>query len=139
MGRILAIDYGRRRCGIAVTDPLRLSINPRDPVEPAQLLSQVLELARDGDLDAVVLTRSAHRDGTPNPIQRDIDRFAARLNDALPELELAFEDEFGTSREASDHLRATGVPKGRRSRKGALDSVSAGLILERYLRDRGIW
>ena len=139
MGRILAIDYGKRRCGLAVTDPLRLSVNPLPFVPPAELLSAVSEFVADGELDMVLLTRSAHRDGTPNDVQAAIAGFAERLQKKHPTLPVEYQDEFGSSREAMHHLRAAGVGRKARARKGALDSVSAGIILERYLRDSGIW
>ena len=139
MGRILAIDYGGRRCGLAVTDPLRLSVNPRPVVSPEAVLAVVEEVAAEGDLDRVVLTRSSRADGTPNPIQARIDRFAARLAERLPGLPIDYQDEYGSSKEARSLLRTAGVGKRRRAAKGALDSVSAAVILERYLRDQGIW
>ena len=139
MGRILAIDYGRRRCGVAVTDPLRLSVNPRPIVSPDDLLGVVEAAYAEGDLDLVVLTRTLHADGTPNEVQGDVARFAERLNRALPDLSVAYQDEHGSSREARDLLRTSGVGKRRRAQKGALDSVAAAIILERYLRGAGIW
>lgn len=139
MGRILAIDYGAKRCGIAVTDVRRLSVNPLPWVAPAELLDYVRAYAKTEDLDTVVLTESRRLDGSANAIQERIDGFAERLREALPELEVAFQDEAGSSREATQHLIRTGVGRKRRSAKGALDSVSAGIVLERYLRGAGIW
>ena len=139
MGRILAVDYGRRRCGVAVTDPLRLSVNPRPLVAPGELLDAVAAVHAEGDLDLVVLTRTVQADGTPNDVQADITGFAERLAERLPGLPVAYQDEHGSSREARALLRTAGVGKKRRARKGALDSVSAAIILERYLRDAGIW
>ena len=139
MGRVLAIDYGHKRCGIAVTDELRLSVNPRPWVAPAELLAYVEAFAKTENLDTVVLTESRRLDGSANAIQERIDGFAERLKKALPALEIAFQDEAGSSREATQHLIRTGVGRKRRSEKGALDSVSAGIILERYLRAAGIW
>ena len=135
----MAIDYGAKRCGIAVTDELRLSVNPRPWVAPAELLEFVTAFAKTEDLDLVVLTESRRLDGSPNAIQERIEGFAARLKTALPELAVAYQDEPGSSKEATRHLIATGVGRKRRGEKGALDSVSAGIILERYLRDAGIW
>ena len=139
MSRILAIDYGAKRCGLAVTDPLRLSINPQPVCAQAELLQRVRELADGGELGTVVLTRSTHRDGTANTVQGAITGFAERLRKALPEVAIAYQDEFGSSKEARTLLRERGVGKKRRAQKGALDSVAAGIILERYLLDAGIW
>ena len=139
MSRILAIDYGRKRCGIALTDPLRLSINPRPFLPPEQLMTFVKTLHSEDDLALVVLTRSTRGDGSDNPIQADISSFAERLHKALPELTIDYEDEAGSSQDAMRHLIAGGVGRKARASKGALDSVSAGIVLERYLRRVGIW
>lgn len=122
-----------------MTDPLRLSVNPRPVVGPDDLLAAVEEVAAEGDLDLVVLTRSTRADGAPNPVQGAIDRFAGRLTERLPGVGVDYQDEYGSSREARALLRTSGVGKKRRAAKGALDSVSAAIILERYLRDAGIW
>ncbi len=135
----MAIDYGRKRCGVAVTDELRLSVNPRPWVAPEALLAYVTAFAKTEALDLVVLTESTRFDGSPNPIQAHINRFAGRLREALPGLTIAFQDEAGSSREATSHLIDSGVGRKRRADKGALDSVSAGIILERYLRAASIW
>ena len=135
----MAIDYGGKRCGVAVTDELRLSVNPRPWVAPGDLLEYVGAFAETEGLDLVVLTESRRLDGSANAIQEQIDGFAARLRKRLPEVGIAYQDEAGSSREATQHLIATGVGRKRRGRKGALDSVSAGIILERYLRAAGIW
>ena len=116
---------------MAVTDPLRLSVNPRPVVSPEALLGVVAEAAAEGNLDRVVLTRSTQADGSPNAIQARIDRFAARLAERLPGLSIDYQDEHGSSREARAILRTAGVGKRRRAAKGALDSVSAAIILDR--------
>lgn len=139
MGRILAIDYGAKRCGLAVTDELRLSVNPQPWVAPEDLLDFLKAYAKTELLDIVVLTESRRLDGSANAIQKRIDGFAERLREALPLVEVAYQNEAGSSKEATQHLIRAGVGRKRRSAKGALDSVSAGIILERYLRAAGIW
>ena len=139
MGRVMAIDYGKRRCGVAVTDPLQLSINPRPYVAPEELITFVKTSHSTDDLEILVLTESRRLDGSDNPIQADIRRFAERLSKELPDLKIEYEDEAGSSRDAMQHLIASGVGRKARAQKGALDSVSAGIILERYLRRANIW
>ena len=139
MGRIVAVDYGKKRCGVALTDPLRLSVNTRPVVDPMDLLDELIAISKEDEIDIIVLTESQHANGTANTIQADIIRFAERLKKELPTCEIAFQDEYGSSKEARQLLRVQGVGKKARSQKGALDSVSAGIILERYLRDSGIW
>jgi len=135
----VAVDYGKQRCGIAWTDTLQLSINPQPWVSPTDLEDFIVTLVNRDEVQLVVLTKSKHIDGTENTIQKDIDRFAVRLNKRLPDLEIAYAEEYKSSKEAAQYLRDTGVGKKKRSQKGALDSIAAGIILERYLRDSGRW
>ena len=138
-GRIMAIDYGARRCGIAVTDSLRLSVNPLPFVPTAELMSFLERYFRNETVGIVVLGESRHADGQANDIQKAIEGFAERLARQFGGLEVVFQDESGSSREAMQHMLHTGVGRKKRSDKGTLDSVSAGIILERYLRASGIW
>ncbi len=139
MGRIVAIDYGKRRCGIAWTDPLQLSVNPQPWIAPEKLLDYIVDFVSSDDVSLVLLTKSQHIDGTANTIQKDITCFAERLIKKIPSLQIDFTDEYKSSKEAAQYLRNTGVGKKKRSEKGALDSIAAGIILERYLRDSGRW
>jgi len=139
MGRIVAIDYGKQRCGVAWTDPLQLSVNPQPWIRPDELLDFLVAFVASEEVELVLLTKSQHIDGTANPIQQDINRFAERLKKKNPAIKLDYADEYKSSKEAVQHLRNTGVGKKKRSKKGALDSVAAGIILERYLRDSGRW
>jgi putative Holliday junction resolvase len=139
MGRIVAIDYGKQRCGVAWTDPLQLSVNPQPWIAPSELLDFVVDFIAAENVDLVILTKSQHKDGTANTIQKDIDRFAERLKKKNPSINLDYADEYKSSKEAAQYLVNTGVGKKKRSKKGALDSIAAGIILERYLRDTGRW
>ena len=122
-----------------MTDPLRLSINPQEACSPTELMSRLSQYYAEGDLGTVVMSKSLHADGNANAIQADATSFAERLKKKLPDLEICFQDEFGSSKEARSLLIQQGVRKKKRSARGALDSVSAAIILERYLLDKGIW
>jgi len=139
MGRVVAVDYGKQRCGIAWTDTLQLSINPQPWVSPDKLEDYLAKLVKEDDIQLVLLTKSSHVDGTANTIQKHIDSFAERLKKRIPTLEIDYTEEYKSSKEAAQYLRNTGVGKKKRSQKGALDSIAAGIILERYLRDSGRW
>ncbi|MFK8058026.1 MAG: Holliday junction resolvase RuvX [Saprospiraceae bacterium] len=139
MGRVVAVDYGKKRCGIAWTDVLQLSVNPQPWITPDKLEDYLADLISNDDVQLVLLTKSKHVDGTDNTIQKDIDRFAERLKKRVPSLQIDFAEEYKSSKEAAQYLRDTGVGKKKRSEKGALDSIAAGIILERYLRDTGRW
>lgn len=139
MARVVAIDYGMQRCGIAWTDTLQLSINPQPWVAPDKLEDYLVDLVQQDEVELVLLTKSKHIDGTANAIQEHIDRFAERLKKRLPDLRIDFAEEYKSSKEASQYLINTGVGKKKRSEKGALDSIAAGIILERYLCDTGRW
>jgi len=139
MGRVVAVDYGKKRCGIAWTDTMMLSINPQPWVEPSVLEDFIASQVESNDIEIVVLTKSKHIDGADNTIQKDIDRFAEKLRKRLPSVQIDYTEEYKSSKEAAVYLRNSGVGKKKRSKKGALDSIAAGIILERYLRDSGRW
>ena len=139
MGRILAIDYGRKRTGVAVTDELRLSINPLPVLPTEQTLDFLVQYLANEAVDVVVFGRSLRADATANPVQKAAEALARQLAAQRPDVPQAWHDEYASSREARQHLIRQGIGRQARSRRGALDSVSAGIILERYLRDEGIW
>ena len=138
MGRIMAIDYGAKRCGIAVTDPLRIIVTGLDTVSPNQLLDFITEYHNKEDLDILVFGIPYRMDGSLNPIASQIQEMMDQVNKALPELELDGIDESLTSAEAVQTMIEAGVPRKKRRNKELTDKVSATLILRRYLDEKEI-
>jgi len=132
MARILGIDFGMKRCGLAVTDILQISVNPLHAVSREGLDEYLDVYIKKEDVEAVVIGKPYHADGTPMKLAEEIDRFGQSLLNRFPELSIHFYDESFTSRDASKILAQTNKKKTRRD-KSKLDVMSAVLILQKFL------
>ncbi len=138
MSRIVAIDYGRKRVGLAVTDPLRLIATALDTV-PAHLAVEYLQrYAAENDVGLFVVGEPRQMNGQPSESQRYITPFVNRLRKVLPEIPVVFHDERFTSVLAHRAILEGGVrKKERRENKGLVDRVSAVIILQSYMESVG--
>jgi hypothetical protein len=84
MSRIMAIDYGRKRCGLAVTDPLQIAAHPLETVLTEDLLAFLKKYLEKEDVKCIVLGKPFHKDGNPMEIAKDIDRMAEKLKKEFP-------------------------------------------------------
>jgi len=131
------VDYGTRRVGLAVTDPLRLFAQPLGTFSPGEAVERLKQL-RDGDgLETVVLGWPLTEAGEEGPATRRVEPFFGRLRNALPGVAVVKHDERFTSRRAAEALVQAGVRKKARREKGRLDAVAATLILQDYLEEVG--
>lgn len=136
MGRLLAIDFGRRRCGIAVTDPLRLVANPLDTVETARLVEFVQGyLAREA-VDAVIVGEPTQMNGQPSESMRYLTPAINRLRKLIAPVPIIFYDERFTSVLAHRAMIDGGMKKMDRRDKAVVDRISASIILNDYLNSR---
>ncbi|MDE7304855.1 MAG: Holliday junction resolvase RuvX [Alistipes sp.] len=136
MSRILAIDYGTKRTGIAVSDPLRLIAGGLETVETRQLEKWLADYFAREDVGTVVLGKPARMDGTPSETWRFIEPLAARLRRAWPDKEVVFHDERFTSVLAHRAILDSGIGKMARRDKALVDKVSATIILQSYMDSR---
>ena len=129
MAKVLALDIGGRRTGMAETDPLGMMAFPLKTVETGSLM-EVLEeyVVAEGTQTIVIGKPAIATDST-----EIIDLWGAKIHNRWPLMEIVFVDEDFTSKEASQMLIMGGMKKSKRKEKGALDKVAASLILERYL------
>jgi putative Holliday junction resolvase len=132
----LAIDWGTKRTGIAVTDPLRIIAGGLETV-PTDTLAQWLTqyLARE-NVDTVVVGQPSRLDGTPSETMARIGPFVERLKKAHPDKQIVLYDERFTSRLAQKAMIDGGVPKMARRNKALVDTVSATIILQSYLESK---
>lgn len=129
MAKVLALDIGGRRTGMAETDPLGMMAFPLKTVDTGSLMAVLEEyVAAEGTQIIVIGKPAIATDST-----EIIDLWAAKINKRWPLMEIVFIDEDFTSKEASQMLIMGGMKKSKRKEKGALDKVAASLILERYL------
>jgi len=134
--RVLALDFGRRRIGLAVTDPLGVTVLGLPTLERTSLrhdLNVLAKIVRKRGVTEIVVGKPLNMDGTAGPAARKADEFAGRLREKL-NLPVVLVDERLTSWEANELLDAQGAS--REKRKGKVDEIAAVLILEAYLEGR---
>lgn len=133
MGRILAIDYGTKRTGIAVSDPLRLIAGGLETVATKEL-ERWLEVyfARE-EVSTIVLGKPSRMDGTPSDTWRFIEPLAARLRRRYPDKQVVFHDERFTSVLAHRAMLESGIGRMARRDKALVDKISATIILQSYM------
>ncbi|MBR6333888.1 MAG: Holliday junction resolvase RuvX [Bacteroidales bacterium] len=137
MGRILAIDYGQKRVGFAVTDELRICANPLDTIPVAQAFDFLKNYLLKEKVDVIVVGEPRKLDNTPSDSTRYIEPFVNRLKKALPDISpgttIARVDERFTSRMAFQSMIDAGLKKKDRQNKALIDKVSAAIILQTYM------
>jgi len=132
----MAIDYGNRRTGLAVTDPGQRIASPLETVATHTLMNYLDSYFREEQVERVVVGRPYRLDHTDAEILKQIGFFVQAFKKRFPTIPVAWMDERFTSKMASQTLREGGMKKQARQVKGALDKVSASLILQSYLEKR---
>lgn len=133
MGRILAIDYGTKRTGIAVSDPLRIIAGGLETVDTKTLEKWLAQYFEREDVSTIVVGKPSKMDGTPSETWRFIEPLAARLRRAYPDKEVVFYDERLTSVMAHRTMLASGIGRMARRDKALVDRISATIILQGYM------
>ncbi|MBQ8773312.1 MAG: Holliday junction resolvase RuvX [Muribaculaceae bacterium] len=136
MGRLLAIDYGRKRCGIAVTDLLRIVATGLSTVSTHSLVEYVKDYVRREPVDAIVVGRPTTLRGEPSESMRYITPGIKRLQKELPEMEIIYWDERFTSTIAHRAMIDSGMKKTQRKDKAVVDEMAATIILNDYLQSK---
>lgn len=136
MGRLLAIDFGRKRCGIAVTDPLRIVANPLETVSTATLIDFVSAYCMSEDVDMIIVGEPRDLHGNPSESQRWMRPVIARLQKAMPQMPIEYYDERFTSVLAHRAMLDGGLGRMDRRDKALVDKISAAIILNDYLQKR---
>ena len=133
MGRILAIDYGTKRTGLAVTDPLRIIAGALATVETKQLEKYLADYFSKNDVDTIVLGKPTQMNGAPSETMRFIEPLAGRLRHAYPDKKVVLYDERFTSVLAHRTILDSGIGKMARRDKALVDRISATIILQSYM------
>ena len=129
MGRIMAIDYGTRRTGIAV----RIIAGGLVTVETKELERWLADYFAREDVSTIVLGKPLQMDGTPSETWRYVEPLAARLRRAYPDKEVCFHDERFTSVMAHRTMLESGIGRMARRNKALVDKISATIILQSYM------
>ena len=133
MGRIVGIDYGTKRIGIAVTDPMQIIASPLTTVAGVSFDSFIDDYTKKESVDAFVVGYPKQLNNSPSASVQHIDPFIKKLKKRFPEIKIMLVDERFTSVMATKSIIAGGVKKSDRQDKSITDKVSAALILQSYL------
>ena len=136
MGRVLAIDYGRRRCGVAVTDILRISANGLPTVETHRLWDFIRDYTARETVDRILVGEPKQLNGEPSESMRYITPFLNRLRKQMPTMPVEMVDERFTSTIAHREMIAGGFKKSDRQQKERADEMAAVLILTQWLQNQ---
>ncbi len=133
MGRILSIDYGTKRTGIAVSDPLRIIAGGLETVETKSLEKWLEEYFSKNDVTTIVVGKPSQMNGEPSQTWKYIEPLVTRLKKAYPSKEVVLYDERFTSVLAQRTILESGIGKMARRDKALVDKVSATIILQSYM------
>ena len=136
MGRILAIDYGLKRTGLAVTDPLQIIATALNTVSTTEIFSYLQQYDQNEEVEAFVIGMPKGMRNEDTDITKAVERFAALLQKKFPEKPVYLHDERFTSKMAMDALIAGGTSKKYRRKKENIDKVSAVIILQSFLETK---
>jgi len=136
VARILAIDYGTKRCGIAVSDPLQIIAGGLETVSTDKIMDFLTHYLAEEEVETIVLGEPMYPDGNPAQIHHLVKGFAGQLQRAFPQVEIAMQDERYTSEEAKDAIRMSGAGQKKRRDKSLVDKVSAVIILQNFMEKR---
>ena len=136
MARILSIDYGRKRTGIAVTDPLQIIAGGLATVSTSELFDWLQQYVSREEVERIVIGEPRQPNGQPSENLQRVQQFVTRWRKAHPELPIDYYDERFTSVLAHQAMLDGGLRKKARQDKALVDEISATIILEDYLRSR---
>jgi len=141
MSRIMAIDLGRKRCGIAVTDPLQIIANGLTTVPSGKLVDFILDYLKNEMVETLVIGEPKDMHNNPSDCSKFIDPIVNRLKKLLPEMNIVRYDERFTSVLAHQTMIDAGLKKSKRQDKELVDTIAATIILQSYLesiKSRGV-
>ena len=132
MGRILALDYGKKRTGIAVTDVLKITANPLDTIQTNDLLPFLDKYLKNEDVEGIVVGLPRRLDNTDTHVTQDVIKLVESLKKKY-QINVYTEDEKFTSKLAVDAMITGGMKKKERQKKENIDRISATIILQSFL------
>ena len=136
MSRILAIDYGKKRTGIAVTDTLQMIANGLATIETKELEKFLTDYMAKEDVSTIVVGKPTQMNGENSENMKRIEPFFNRLKKLFPNKEIVYYDERFTSVLAHQAMLQSGIGKKARQDKALVDKISATIILEDFLQSK---
>lgn len=136
MARILAIDYGKKRTGLAVTDPLQIIATGLTTVDTDGLIYFLKQYFKEEPVELVLVGYPLNLDDSPTDATAYVDKFLRNFKKVFPEMAVQTSDERYTSKMAVQSMIDMGLKKSQRREKGLIDELSATLLLQEYLQNR---
>lgn len=136
MARILSVDYGKKRTGLAVTDPLQLIAGGLATVETHTLFDYLKAYVEREEVECIIIGEPRQPNGQPSENLQRVQQFVNRWRKAVPEVPIDYFDERFTSVLAHQVMLDSGIGKKARQNKGLVDEISATIILEDYMRSK---
>ena len=133
MDRMIGIDYGRARVGVAMSDPLGIFASPLETVASAKIIDYLQKLTTSEKVVRFVVGYPMNLDGRPAEAAADVDAFLKRLARHFPAVPVSLEDERFTSVLAHRAMIDAGMKKSDRRKKESVDKISAAIILQSYI------
>lgn len=135
MARILAVDFGLKRVGIAVTDPLKIIASALKTVPTPEALDFIVQYCQAEEVECLVVGLPLYPDGNPAQIAPQADAFALALQKQFPDKAVKRQDERYTSNDAKRIILQSGAKKQKRQDKMLVDKIAAALILEQFMQE----
>ena len=136
MGQILAIDYGKARCGIAATDDMQIIASGLETVQTSLIIDFLTKYFGENRVDEVVIGLPTDLKGNVSEVETDILKFIEVFQKEFPMIKVHRFDERFTSKMASFFISQSGKNEKKRQEKGLIDKVSATIILQNFLEQR---
>ena len=133
MARIMALDYGKKRTGIAVTDPLQMIASPLTTVDTSTLFDFLKDYVSKETVEKILIGLPLNLDGSDTHATAAVRHNVRRLKNSFPNIAIETVDEQFSSKQASRAMVEMGMKKKDRQEKGNIDKMAAGLMLQEYL------
>jgi len=136
MGRIMSLDIGRKRTGVAVTDELQILATPLSTVDTGELIGYLKKYIQAESVERVIVGYPLNLDDTPTDATPVVEKFIRKFANVFPDLPVEKVDERMSSRLASREISGMGLKKSQREKKELIDVVAAVMMLQEYLEHR---
>jgi len=137
LGRIIALDIGKKRTGVAVTDPLQIIASALETVETGELIGFLKKYIAREEVDKVIVGYPLNFDDSPTDATPIVEKFIVKFGNVFPKMPVEKTDERMTSKMASREISGMGLKKKDREQKELIDAVSAVMMLQEYLLSKG--
>ena len=138
MARIMAFDFGTKRLGIAVTDPMQLFATGLTTIHPKDVIEFLKKYLQTEQIETFIVGEPKQMDGTPSQSAPQVKGFVTILKKNFPDIPVEMMDERFTSKMASATIAQSGLKKSDRQNKALIDTVSATIILQSYMEKKSL-